>query len=312
MNRVRRDANEQLPRQRVQCRDDVLYLRQDVIHENSDVPGGCEGGFRELYVGLHAQFHLHFGIRANDGIGQTGEFCAIFSPQHGPKGSESQFEVADGEMQMIGQVFLIGSHKDGAELYDSMFVEPVDFMKKPERIVTSTIRLSALDECPLIVGEVANPMLFELALLDSDGEIRPTRVGPLRTSTKVIDCGIKGRSQMIGNLIDPCRPAKGGRALQPTEVERDTVVRWIENITVYLASDFIGVAFPKDSSATLESFQLCTCRTEFEVNAGRGFHGVYSHHERQRSANTEDPEGSGNLHPQRVMSSRLPIGVATR
>jgi len=299
MSNVKRDAKEsQSNTLGIQRRNGSLYRFQDVLHEKSNMPRRSEAGLGELYLNLVVHLHMHARIRASDAVDQPCEFCAIFRPINGLEGGLEQFKVAEPDMQIVGRVFLVGRDKDSAELHNPMLVEPVDFMKKPERIVRSAIWLHALDECPLVLREVTNSVTFELGPVINDGEICPTRIDPLRSPAKIVDRSIKCRPQMVGDFVDPDCPTRGWRPLDLGLAQHDLIERWIVRTTVSLGLDFIGLALDESMGITLESLQLCACRAKFEVNAGRGFHGVYSHHEQGRSAQTEDPKGSGNHHPQ--------------
>ena len=128
-----------------------------------------------------------------------------------------------------------------------------------------------------------------------DRELRVERGPPVIGSDKLIDNSIQGRPQIVGDLPDQERPFYW-ELLRPT-LDSKTMMVGLRIVLGY--ADFIEVIPEEALNTFLEGYDLALCPLDLSEWPTETMHGVYSHHEqRRRPADTEDPEGPRNPHPQ--------------
>jgi hypothetical protein len=254
-----------------------VYLSDDGVQDREYVASVHMPVLRpnEGYVRGECYVHIHVGIRACRREEYPREFCALLK----------RFVVKD---QIAGYRYVpwaqsdigIQGHQD-SRMKNAVFVYPRQKSEHRESMslrvepVRSWIRLSLLDECPVVGSDVSQHRFRERAVpvagTDADRPSGGTRgVGSSFQSKlprDVIECG----TNLVENVSDENSPPDQWRRCVLLEAER-----CVKSLSVVIADDCVRVSFDEQSGLSIKRFQMLTRPIEFCANAIQRGHALTS------------------------------------
>jgi len=294
MTRVRRDANAKPSQVQPQGIDGVGDLVTDVGQDLIDRTAPDTVIIRDVvdrWEHLKIEFHCHVWGRSIKGGAE--DFCAVFQ--------SSADEPFGNEVTAGGQVRRRDIPVDGGAGHadNTVFISIVEVLKEQEggdiRRMPAIVRLQPLDGCSnrrflakdTQFGERTSEVLWPLTYGEGQRlEIR-RRLRPTSCGRKPKDRVIKGRPQILETIPDNQTPTVERRFLLNPEIGR-----MARSISVSLEGETIGFSLAIGNHFVLDGVEMLVRPLELQISTVKEVnHALYSHHEQEPSAQTEDPEG---------------------
>jgi hypothetical protein len=186
-----------------------------------------------------------------------------------------------------------------------VLVSVIEFTDKPQRMHQRLIVVKRLQEANDCCSPRPNPSnLIDTSRVKATLALLEPENGELSHCVSVVraaEVGGESPSQMIerGPEIMGTVSNQGGESSSRRVLQDCDAVEVLAHLSVELIGNRIGVTVEEEPRLmVLEGLQVFPCSNYFETWAIERMHEVYSHHERRRTANTEDPKRSRNPDPQ--------------
>lgn len=224
----------------------------------------------ERYLDGELAVHVHLGLRAEGGEGDTYEVCAIYEVAvPGVAGSSERACVPVGR-ELDSRLPRIESHDADGRVQALVFVgsdEPVD---DPERViigVRSVVRLRPLDECDVMrlhSGELASGAPREAGGRRGEGKLVSARPSGLCSGEQheLVHEMVEHGTKAVREVADDGAEA---RRWLPVDLGPEDV---LVGLTVVLADDFDGFRAEEGCGFGVQQFQMFACPVELGSDPG--------------------------------------------